>query len=49
MKYKKIAIMGAMEEEIQPILSKIEIINTKEYAGNIFYECKFNKRHKEYK
>lgn len=33
----KIAILGAMREEIEPLLSKIENLKKHEYASNIFY------------
>ncbi|MCX6073262.1 MAG: 5'-methylthioadenosine/adenosylhomocysteine nucleosidase [Campylobacterales bacterium] len=35
----KIAIMGAMREEIDPILATVGEYTTVEHAGNIFYEC----------
>ncbi len=34
----KIAIMGAMPEEIEPLLKSIENINRVEYANNSYYE-----------
>lgn len=37
----KIAIMGAMREEIDPILEAVGAYNTLEHAGNIFYECTY--------
>lgn len=37
----KIAIMGAMPEEIAPILEKIGNYTTTEYAGNKYYEAKY--------
>lgn len=37
----KIAIMGAMPEEIAPILEKIGTYNTIEYAGNTYYEAQY--------
>jgi len=37
----KIAIMGAMPEEIAPILEKIGDYTTTRYAGNTFYECTY--------
>ncbi|MDD2266413.1 5'-methylthioadenosine/adenosylhomocysteine nucleosidase [Sulfuricurvum sp.] len=37
----KIAIMGAMREEIDPILEKFESYKTFEYAGNVFYTCTY--------
>ena len=38
----KIAIMGAMHEEIAPILEKVGEYKTTKYAGNIYYEAKYN-------
>ncbi len=37
----KIAIMGAMPEEIAPILEKVGEYKTTEYAGNIYYEASY--------
>lgn len=37
----KIAIMGAMPEEIAPILEKIGSYKTLEYAGNRYYEATY--------
>ena len=37
----KIAIMGAMREEIDPILETVGTYTTNEYAGNVFYECTY--------
>ncbi|MDD5052706.1 MAG: 5'-methylthioadenosine/adenosylhomocysteine nucleosidase [Sulfuricurvum sp.] len=37
----KIAIMGAMREEITPILEEVGSYSTFEHAGNIFYECSY--------
>lgn len=37
----KIAIMGAMPEEIEPLLSKVENIKKTEYASNIYYEAEY--------
>jgi adenosylhomocysteine/aminodeoxyfutalosine nucleosidase len=37
----KIAIMGAMREEIDPILDTIGEYTEHDYAGNRFYECSF--------
>ncbi|NOZ90602.1 MAG: 5'-methylthioadenosine/adenosylhomocysteine nucleosidase [Epsilonproteobacteria bacterium] len=37
----KIAIMGAMPEEIDPLLAKVENINKIEYAKNIYYEATY--------
>jgi adenosylhomocysteine/aminodeoxyfutalosine nucleosidase len=34
----KIAIMGAMPEEIEPIISKLENLKKTEYAANTYYE-----------
>ncbi len=36
----KLAIMGAMEEEITPLLSYFTDINKIDYANNTYYECK---------
>lgn len=36
----KLAIMGAMEEEITPLLENFTDINKINYANNIYYECK---------
>ena len=41
-KFHKIAILGAMKEEIEPILEKIENIKYSNYADNIFYEGQIN-------
>ncbi len=38
----KLAIMGAMEEEITPLLSYFTNITKNEYANNIYYEAKYN-------
>ncbi|MDA7817741.1 5'-methylthioadenosine/adenosylhomocysteine nucleosidase [Sulfurimonas sp.] len=38
----KIAIMGAMPEEIAPILEKLGTYRTTEYAGNSYYEASYN-------
>ncbi|WP_428737270.1 5'-methylthioadenosine/adenosylhomocysteine nucleosidase [Sulfurimonas sp.] len=38
----KIAVMGAMPEEIAPILEKLETYLTIEYAGNKYYEGSYN-------
>jgi len=38
----KLAIMGAMEEEITPLLEKFTDIRKNEYANNIYYEAKYN-------
>jgi len=37
----KIAIMGAMPEEIAPILEKLESYKTTEYANNKYYEATY--------
>ena len=37
----KIAIMGAMPEEIAPLLEKVENINRVEYAKNSYYEATY--------
>lgn len=37
----KIAIMGAMPEEISPILEKLESYKTIEFAGNRYYETTY--------
>lgn len=37
----KIAIMGAMPEEIEPLLEKVENINKIEYANNTYYEATY--------
>lgn len=37
----KIAILGAMREEIEPILEKLGSYKQTEYAGNIFYEASY--------
>lgn len=39
---KKLAIMGAMEEEIEPLLEHFENVNVVEYANNKFYEVSYN-------
>ena len=38
----KIAIMGAMEEEIEPLLSYFTNIKVTEFANNKYYEVKYN-------
>lgn len=38
----KLAIMGAMEEEITPLLSHFTDVQKNEYANNIYYEAKYN-------
>lgn len=37
----KIAIMGAMPEEIEPLLSHVQNIRKTEYAANIYYEAEY--------
>ncbi len=37
----KIAIMGAMREEIDPILEAVGSYAATEHAGNTFYECRY--------
>ena len=37
----KIAIMGAMPEEIEPLLKKVENIKRVEYANNSYYEATY--------
>ncbi len=37
----KIAIMGAMPEEIEPLLAQVEDINKIEYANNSYYEATY--------
>jgi adenosylhomocysteine/aminodeoxyfutalosine nucleosidase len=38
----KIAIMGAMPEEIDPIIKKLEALKVTEYAANKYYEGRYN-------
>jgi adenosylhomocysteine/aminodeoxyfutalosine nucleosidase len=38
----KIAIMGAMREEIDPILERMDTYVTHEHAGNVFYTCSYS-------
>ena len=38
----KLAIMGAMEEVIKPLLAHFSNIKKNEYANNIYYEAKLN-------
>lgn len=38
----KLAIMGAMEEEIEPLLSYFSDIKVTEFANNKYYEVKYN-------
>ncbi|MBD3798473.1 5'-methylthioadenosine/adenosylhomocysteine nucleosidase [Sulfuricurvum sp.] len=37
----KIAIMGAMREEIEPILNTLGEYTSEEYAGNVFYRAEY--------
>ncbi|SFV61771.1 Menaquinone via 6-amino-6-deoxyfutalosine step 2 [hydrothermal vent metagenome] len=37
----KIAIMGAMPEEIEPLLAKVKNVNKIEYANNSYYEATY--------
>lgn len=39
---RKIAIMGAMPEEIEPIISKLENLKKTQYAANTYYEGSYN-------
>ena len=38
----KLAIMGAMEEEIEPLLAHFESVNVVEFANNKYYEVSYN-------
>jgi adenosylhomocysteine/aminodeoxyfutalosine nucleosidase len=38
----KLAIMGAMEEEITPLLSYFTDVKRNQFASNIYYEAKYN-------
>lgn len=38
----KLAIMGAMQEEIEPLLAHFENIKVSEYADNKYYELNYN-------
>ncbi len=38
----KIAIMGAMPEEIEPLLERVENLRKTEYAKNIYYEATYH-------
>jgi len=40
----RIAIMGAMLEEIEPLLAQVESINRVEYAKNVYYEATYKGR-----
>lgn len=37
----KIAILGAMQEEIEPLLSYMNEARAVSYANNVFYECRY--------
>ncbi len=37
----KIAIMGAMPEEIEPLLARVENVKKVEYASNVYYEATY--------
>lgn len=39
---RKIAIMGAMPEEVEPIVSKLENLKETVYAANTYYEGSYN-------
>lgn len=39
----KIAIMGAMPEEIAPILENVGVYTTHEVAGNKYYTCRYDR------
>lgn len=39
---RKIAIMGAMPEEIEPIISKLDNVQTMVYGANMYYEGSYN-------
>ena len=41
MRMSKIAIMGAMPEEVAPLLERVENINKVEYASNTYYEATY--------
>jgi adenosylhomocysteine/aminodeoxyfutalosine nucleosidase len=41
-KYKRIGIIGAMKEEIEPFFSCFENIKTTNYANNNYYETTYN-------
>lgn len=38
----KLAIMGAMEEEIEPLLAHFDNVNVVEFANNKYYEVNYN-------
>ncbi len=42
MKSRKIAIMGAMPEEIEPIIAKLDNVQTMVYGANKYYEGSYN-------
>lgn len=42
MSSRKIAIMGAMPEEIEPIISKLDHVETISYGANTYYEGSYN-------
>ena len=42
MSSRKIAIMGAMPEEIEPIISKLDHVETIIYGANTYYEGSYN-------
>ena len=37
----KLAIMGAMEEEIEPLLAHFENVQVVEFAKNTYYEVQY--------
>ena len=41
-KNMKIAIMGAMPEEVEPIVAKLDNMKMTEYAANTYYEGSYN-------
>lgn len=40
----KIAIMGAMPEEIEPLLARLENVKEHVYGANVYYEGKYGKK-----
>lgn len=38
----KIAILGAMREEIEPMLAKVKVIETHKIGGNVYYEAEYH-------
>jgi adenosylhomocysteine/aminodeoxyfutalosine nucleosidase len=36
-----IGIIGAMVEEIEPLLERFEVVNKEEYASNTYYTCRY--------